>query len=451
MNFKKLSILIPVYNEKHTIELLLEEVIKAELPSKIEKEIIVVDDGSTDGTREILKILEEKKMHSLKIFYNEKNMGKGAAISRALSYSTGDICLIQDADLEYNPKEYKNLLEPIISGDADVVYGSRFIPSHYARVLYFWHYLGNRFLTFLSNSFTNLNLSDMETCYKVAIGPLFRSIPIRSKRFGIEPEITSKFAKRKFRIYEVPISYKGRTYLEGKKITWWDGIKTLGTIFLYWLLNDGLNENSFNSKKDFLEETPKYQIWLLEKLFPFLKEEILEIETSIGNRMFFLLPKERYIGFTFNENYYKQINLRFGGRRGVGIYFAKDKSEFINKIKEMKPFDTIILLKDLNFEIEELLNIFADKLKQGGFLIYKGKIKERDKILKSNFEIERVINFNPLGNLFLKIHNKIFKEKKTCIFFKMLYEKFLFILKIGQVIPFLSGEKIFILKKINNF
>lgn len=447
MNFKKLSILIPVYNEKHTIEILLDEVKKIEIPSGMEKEIIVVDDGSTDGTKEILKKLEEKKNNSLKIFYNEKNMGKGATISKALSHSTGDICLIQDADLEYNPKEYKNLLEPIISGDADVVYGSRFIPSHYARVLYFWHYLGNRFLTFLSNSFTNLNLSDMETCYKVAIGPLFKSIPIRSKRFGIEPEITSKFAKRKFRIYEVPISYKGRTYLEGKKITWWDGIKTLGTIFLYWLLNDSIKEDSFCSKKDFLEETPKYQIWLLKKLFPYIKEEILEIETSIGNRILFLLPRERYIGLTFNENYYNQINLRFGGRKGVGIFFVKNKEEFLDKMKEIEIFDTIIFLKDLNFEVGDLLDIFADKLKQGGVLIYKGKIKDRDKISKNGFKIEKVINFNPLGNFLLQIHNKLFKEKKPCFFFKMLYEKFLFILKIGQVIPFLPGEKIFILKK----
>lgn len=446
MNFKKLSILIPVYNEKHTIEILLEEVMKVELLAGMEKEIIVVDDGSTDGTKEILKNLEEKKINSLRIFYNEKNMGKGATISRALSNSTGDICLIQDADLEYNPKEYKNLLEPIILGDADVVYGSRFIPSNYARVLYFWHYLGNRFLTFLSNFFTNLNLSDMETCYKVAIGPLFRSIPIRSKRFGIEPEITSKFAKRKFRIYEVPISYKGRTYLEGKKITWWDGIKTLGAIFLYWILNDSLNENCINSKKDFLEENPKFQIWLLKKLFKYIGEEVLEIETSIGNRMFFLLPRERYMGLTFNENYFHQIVLRFGQRKGVGVYFVKNKEEFLDKMKEIESFDTIISLKDLNFEIEDFLNVFADKLKQGGFLIFKGKIEDKDKILKNGLKIERVINFNPLGNLFLKVHNKLLKEKKPCFFFKMLYEKFLFILKIGQAIPLL-GERIFILKK----
>jgi len=434
MNFKKLSILIPVFNEKHTIELIIEE------------EIIIVDDGSKDGTREILKKIEEKRIPEIKIFYNEKNMGKGATIQRALSYSNGDICLIQDADLEYNPEEYQNLLKPIISGDADVVYGSRFLPSHYARVLYFWHYLGNRFLTFLSNCFTNLNLTDMETCYKVAIGPLFRSIPIRSKRFGIEPELTSKFSKRKFRIYEVPISYKGRTYLEGKKITWWDGIKTLFTITLYWLLNDSIKKEFLNTKRDLLEETPAYQIWLLKKIFKFIGEKILEIEPSAGNRMFFLLPKEKYFAFTFDEKYYQNINLRFGSKKGVEIFLIKKLEEAKEKINE--EFDTILYLKDKNFKFEEIAQIFGKNLKKDGRFIFKGKIDDLKNIKKFGFEIEKIIKFDPLGNFLLSLHNKIFKEKEPCLFFKMLYERFLFILKIFQFISFLSTERIYILKKI---
>lgn len=446
MVFKKLSILIPVYNEKHTIEAIIEEVLNSEIKEGFEKEIIIVDDGSRDGTREILKKLEEKKIPEIKIFYNEKNMGKGATISRALSYSTGDICLIQDADLEYNPKEYKNLIQPIISGDADVVYGSRFLPSHYARVLYFWHYLGNRFLTFLSNCFTNLNLTDMETCYKVAIGPLFRSIPIRSKKFGIEPELTSKFAKRKFRIYEVPISYKGRTYLEGKKITWWDGIKTLFTIILNWFLNDSIKRGLLNSKKDILEETTAYQIWLLKKIFKFIGEKVLEIEPSIGNRMFFLLPREKYFAFTFNENYYQFINLRFAGKKGVETFFIKNIEEVKEKVKE--DFDTILCLNDTNFKFEEIAQILSNSLKKDGRFIFKGKIDSLKDLLKLGFEIEKTINFNPLGNFLLSLHNKILKEKEPCLFFKMLYERFLFILKIFQFIPFMPSEKIYILKKI---
>jgi len=446
MNFKKLSILIPVFNEKHTIELIIEEVLNSKIPSGLEKEIIIVDDGSKDGTREILKKIEEKKIPEIKVFYNEKNMGKGATIQRALSYSNGDICLIQDADLEYNPEEYQNLLKPIISGDADVVYGSRFLPSHYARVLYFWHYLGNRFLTFLSNCFTNLNLTDMETCYKVAIGPLFRSIPIRSKRFGIEPELTSKFSKRKFKIYEVPISYKGRTYLEGKKITWWDGIKTLFTITLYWLLNDSIKKEFLNTKRDLLEETPAYQIWLLKKIFKFIGEKILEIEPSAGNRMFFLLPKEKYFAFTFDEKYYQNINLRFGSKKGVEIFLIKKLEEAKEKINE--EFDTILYLKDKNFKFEEIAQIFGKNLKKDGRFIFKGKIDDLKNIKKFGFEIEKIIKFDPLGNFLLSLHNKIFKEKEPCLFFKMLYERFLFILKIFQFISFLSTERIYILKKI---
>lgn len=447
MSFKKLSILIPVYNEKHTIEILLNEVLKAELPEGLEKEIIMVDDGSTDGTVNILKNLEEKKIPQLKVFYNEKNMGKGATISRALSLSTGDICLIQDADLEYNPKEYPNLLKPILSGDADVVYGSRFVPSQYARVLYFWHYLGNRFLTFLSNCFTNLNLTDMETCYKVAIGPLFRSIPIRSKRFGMEPEITSKFAKRKFRIYEVPISYKGRTYLEGKKITWWDGIKTLFTIIIFWFLNDSLKREYAKSKRELLEETPKYQIWLLKKIFPYIGERVFEFEPSLGNRLFFLLPKEKYTAFTFYEDYFKDLNLRFGEKKGVSIFYDKDTTQISEILKDNETYSTFLFMGKRNFKIEEVAKLLFEKTEEGGKLIIKGKDFNLEKIKDSGFILEKTISFDPLGNTLLALHNFLLKEKDPCIFFKMLYERFLIVLKIFQIIPSPFSEKIYIFKK----
>ncbi|MEJ5166233.1 MAG: glycosyltransferase family 2 protein [Thermoanaerobaculia bacterium] len=447
MAFKTLSILIPVYNEKHTIEAILKEVLTAPLPDNLEKEIILVDDGSTDGTREILKKLEEKKIPQIKIFYNEKNMGKGATISRALSLSTGDICLIQDADLEYNPKEYPNLLMPILSGDADVVYGSRFVPSQYARVLYFWHYLGNRFLTFLSNCFTNLNLTDMETCYKVAIGPLFRSIPIRSKRFGMEPEITSKFAKRKFRIYEVPISYKGRTYLEGKKITWWDGIKTLFTIISFWFLNDSLKREFAKSKREFLEETPKYQIWLLKKIFPYIGERVFEFEPSLGNRLFFLLPKEKYSALTFYEDYFKDLNLRFGEKKGVSIFYAKDIARISEILKENGSYTTFLSLGKINFKIEELGDLLSEKIEEGGKLIIKGKNINIEKIKNYGFILEKTIRFDPLGNTLLAFHNLLLKEKDPCIFFRMLYERFLAVLKIFQIIPSPFSEKIYIFKK----
>ena len=220
-----LSIIIPAYNEINFID----EIIKKVKETPYEKEIIVVDDYSTDGTREYLKGLKE---NSLTMVFHEKNQGKGAALRNGIARAKGDIIIIQDADLEYDPKEYPRLLGPILDGKADVVYGSRFLGGPH-RVFYFWHYLGNSMVTLISNMFTNLNLTDMETGYKVFKREVFDGITIESNRFGFEPEITAKIAKKRFRIYEVPISYYGRGYEEGKKITWHDGIKAFFTILKY--------------------------------------------------------------------------------------------------------------------------------------------------------------------------------------------------------------------------
>jgi len=225
----KISVVIPVYNERDTIR----ELIKRVQEVSFEKEIIVVDDFSTDGTREILK---EMRGDNLKILFHDKNKGKGATLKTGFQEVTGDIVIIQDADLEYNPQEYQILIQPILEGKADAVYGSRFLACPH-RVLLFWHYVGNKFLTTLSNIFTNLNLTDMETCYKVFKASLLKKMEIKSKRFGFEPEITAKLAKLKCRIYEVPISYSGRDYSEGKKINWKDGIAAFFWIIRYNLFN----------------------------------------------------------------------------------------------------------------------------------------------------------------------------------------------------------------------
>jgi len=227
----KLSIIIPCYNEKDTIIDLLEAVRKSPIP---DKEIVLVDDGSSDGTRDLLQTLSSD---DLRIIFHETNKGKGAALRTGFSEASGDICIVQDADLEYDPQEYPLVIGPIVEGKADVVFGSRFQGGRPHRVVYFWHRMGNAFLTTMSNMFTDLNLSDMETCYKAFRREIIQSIDIRENRFGFEPEITAKIARNKnWRIYEVGISYYGRTYDQGKKIGWKDGFRAIYCILKYNLL-----------------------------------------------------------------------------------------------------------------------------------------------------------------------------------------------------------------------
>ena len=239
------SVVIPVYNEKNTLE----EILRRVLDASIRKQVIVVDDCSTDGTRDILCAMRDRQadgaatapasdggdpipLADLRFFFQEKNQGKGAALRRGFAQATGNIVLVQDADLEYDPRDYDVLLEPIIDGRADVVFGSRFLGGP-QRVHYFWHYVANKFLTLLSDVMTNLKLTDMETCYKVFRREVLTGIQLKSNRFGFEPEITAKIAKGKWRVYEVPITYAGRTYEEGKKITWKDGVQALWCILRF--------------------------------------------------------------------------------------------------------------------------------------------------------------------------------------------------------------------------
>ena len=225
----KISIIIPCYNEIQTIEQILERVKAAALPG--EREIVVVDDCSTDGTRKYLRGVDGKD--GVRVLLHEHNRGKGAALRTGFVQSSGDILIIQDADLEYDPDEYGKLLRPILDNKADVVYGSRFIGSESHRVLYFWHSMGNRLLTMLSNMFTNLNLTDMEVCYKVFRRDILEQIELQEDRFGFEPEFTAKIARLNRPIYEIGISYSGRTYQEGKKINWKDGVRAVLVIFKY--------------------------------------------------------------------------------------------------------------------------------------------------------------------------------------------------------------------------
>lgn len=237
MQPNKLSIIIPVYNEEQFITKILDKVLAVELVNNIEKELIIVNDYSTDNSEAIIQTyIAASAQSDIKYYKHDKNQGKGAALHTGINKATGDYLIIQDADLEYDPAEYNLLFEPVLKGDADVVYGSRMLSTHPHRILFFWHTLGNKLLTFLSNMFNNLNLSDMETCYKLFRSDVIKGIHLKEKRFGFEPEVTAKLAKIKnTRIYEVGISYYGRTYDEGKKINWKDGLHAIYCIVRYGL------------------------------------------------------------------------------------------------------------------------------------------------------------------------------------------------------------------------
>ena len=235
---KTLSIIIPVFNECRTIELLLEKIKNVKLQGNISKDIIVINDGSSDNTNDVvLKYISENTFLNIRLICHETNKGKGAAINTGINLAIGEYLIIQDADLEYDPEEYNILLNPILKGKADVVYGSRFIGGKPHRILFFWHSIGNKFLTFLSNIFTNLNLTDMESCYKIFDSSIVKNLKLKEKRFGFEPEVTAKISRvPNIKIYEVGISYYGRTYAEGKKINWRDGIRAIYCIIKYGLL-----------------------------------------------------------------------------------------------------------------------------------------------------------------------------------------------------------------------
>ncbi|HVO34055.1 MAG TPA: glycosyltransferase, partial [Gemmatimonadales bacterium] len=290
----KLSVLVPVYNERFLAAESIRRVLAVRHPSIREIEVIVVDDGSTDGTREVLRVLA-KEHAALRYIEHERNQGKGAALRTALEHATGDVCVPHDADLEYHPDDFGALIQPFLKEQADAVFGSRFLPGEYRRVLLFYHSVGNRLLTTLVNMLTNLNLSDMETCYKMVRTKLLRSIPLRYNDFRIEPELTIKLAKRGAAIFEAPIRYSGRTYAEGKKIGWRDGLKALGAILrgavvddLY--LNDPYGAHILHS----LSKARRFSRWMSDVIRPWVGRSVLEIGAGIGNLTVHLVPRDRY-------------------------------------------------------------------------------------------------------------------------------------------------------------
>jgi glycosyltransferase involved in cell wall biosynthesis len=303
-NELKLSVVIPVYNERFLVRELVQRVLAVEIPGIRDLELVIVDDGSKDGTREILREIAAAHPESIRYIEHAQNGGKGAALRTGIAETTGDLIVFQDADLEYDPRDYARLVRPFLEDGADVVYGSRFLPSERRRVLYHRHALGNRFLTALSNWFTDLDLTDMETCYKMFRAPLLKSIPIRSNDFAIEPEITAKIAKRECRVFEVPISYLGRTYREGKKIGWKDGFKALRAMTRFWLVDDLYAEDEYGSHiLHSLERAQRFNRWMAESIAPHVGARVLEIGAGIGNITTWLLPRDLYVASDINPQY----------------------------------------------------------------------------------------------------------------------------------------------------
>lgn len=288
------SILVPVYNERAYLRRCIERVLAAPLPEGLEREIVLVNDASTDGTDELVDRLAADHPGVIRAFHQETNQGKGAAIRRAIQEMRGQYAVFQDADLEYDPDEYTRLLEPLLDGLADVVYGSRFAASPCRKVLNYHHTLGNLFLTHLSNWCTGLHLTDMETCYKAFRADVLKTIPLRSNRFGIEPEITAKIAKRGLTVYEVPISYHGRSYMEGKKIGWKDGVSAIYRILKYWLIDDCYEQTFSHLQMSSPTAGLQHSRWATQLFRRFLGSRIVEIHPGIGH-FSRLLPKREQL------------------------------------------------------------------------------------------------------------------------------------------------------------
>ena len=359
-----LSVIVPCYNERATVAELLRRV--RAVP--IDKEIIVVDDKSTDGSKDVVAGLAAD-WPELRHFLQPVNQGKGAAIRRGIAEARGDIVIIQDADLEYDPEEYPKIIQPIADGHADVVFGSRF-EGYPRRVMLYWHRLGNTFLTFLSNMTTNLDLTDMETCYKAFRREVIQSIHLESNRFGIEPEITAKLAKRGYRIFEVPISYYGRDYWEGKKINWKDGFSAIWTILKYGLTHDRSSEPRTYSILRRRGRLQRYNAWVWDRIRPFIGQRVLEIGAGWGTMTRFFYGRDLIVATERETPYLDRLRNAFRRRPGIAIEHFDPEAGDVAPLKAYR-FDTVTLINVLEHTVDDgaALRRAFDVLEPGGRVI----------------------------------------------------------------------------------
>jgi glycosyltransferase involved in cell wall biosynthesis len=422
-----LSVLMPVFNERRTLRTIVRRVL--ECPSPIPLELIAVDDGSTDGSGEILRELARLDVRVKPVFH-EQNQGKGAAIQAAIREMAGEIALIQDADLEYDPADIPRVLQPILDGRADAVYGSRFLASEYRRVLYFWHSLGNGVLTGLANILCDLNLTDMETGYKAVRADILRQTPLRCRDFGFEPELTVRLAQWGVRIYEVPVSYAGRTYVEGKKIRLIDGFRAIGTMLRCRFLDDRFTTHDGYSILVAVRSARGFNRWMYRQIAPYLGRSVLEAGCGIGNLTELLLDSDRLVASDFDPFYTEMIGRRFGHLENfrtlaMDLTRARDYERLADE-----RLDTIICLNVLEHIAadEDVLGHFYRTLQPGGHAIilvpqhpwlytptdrtlgherrYTAE-ELRTKLARAGFEVVHQQDFNRLGALGWYVSGKI--------------------------------------------